>query len=138
MPANLKLSSEVHPGTKNFFSYLSASDSLSPGGGSYWNASLWGPIWVSFYFISYHKWSFLTINLLTVSANFWPPRFFILTDGMGWMGWTDGSVEVEKNIPFANISKTTKYFFLIVLAPLEEFWRHFLWKTRKKSNFIFF
>ena len=131
MPANLKLSSEVHPGTKNFFSYLSASDTLSPGGGSYWNASLWGPIWVSFYFISYHKWSFLT-------TIYW--RFLLIFDRrdfLYWrMGWTDGSVEVEKNIPFANISKTTKYFFLIVLAALE-FWRHFLWKTQKKANFIF-
>ena len=32
---------------------------LSPGGGSYWNAPARGPIWVSFSFISYPKWTFL-------------------------------------------------------------------------------
>ena len=99
------------------FSYLSASDTLSPGGGSYWNASLWGPIWVSFFFISYPKWSFLTFNLQAVSAHFWPPRFFILTDGMGWMGWTDGSVEVEKT-SLSQISRKLLNIFSWLFWPL--------------------
>ena len=37
---------------------------------------------------------------------------------------------------FVNFSKSTKYFFLIVLVyfPLEEFWKHLLLKFQKKSK----
>ena len=117
MPANPKLSSEVHPGKKNFplvlyqlqilyppkrdhplgdplavlFEYLFVlySDFFFPSTekrfyspeGSYWNAPLWGPIWVSFSFISNPKKSFLTFNLHEVSAHFWYWRMEGTIDG---------------------------------------------------------
>ena len=61
-------------------------------------------------------------------------------DGMGWDGWDGWSVFFSsKKTSFSQISRRLLNIFTwFVLVPLEEVLRHFLWKTRKKSNFIFF
>ena len=54
----------------SFVFILKMYDLLSPGGESYWNAALWCPFWVSFFFISYPKKSFSTFCLQASSAHF--------------------------------------------------------------------
>ena len=165
MPANPKLSSEVHPGTKNFllvlyqlqilyppkrdhplgdplavlfeylfvlysdFFFLLRKKGFIPRRGSYWNAPLWGPIWVSFSFISNPKKSFLTFNLHEVSAHFWYWRM---------EGTIDGG-RVGPFFFFAHILKTIWYFFLIVSGSLKRwFSTYFGIFSEKKTKCYFF
>ena len=76
---------------------------LSPEAGSSFRWSPRGPLWLSLCFIFW---------------NFSPPteKSFILTEGRK-EGRTDGSFWGQKNQLFGNISKTTKYFSLIVSGP---------------------
>ena len=61
-----------------------------------------------------------------------------MVDG-GWMdGWWTGDLEVEKNMFFGNISKTTQYFFLVVSRPLRRLFKTFSVKNSKNSKFFIF
>ena len=56
---------------------------------------------------------------------------------MGWDGRV-GILEVQKNILFANIWKTTQYFFLIVFGPLRRGWMTFSVKNSEKNEIFIF
>ena len=80
------------------------------------------------------RWTFLGFNLQTVSAHFWPPRFFILTDGWMGDGRMVGQAKSKIIMYFQHLSKTIRYFFLVVSRPLRRLFKTFSDKNSRKKK----
>ena len=127
--------------TGGFCSFLTPSIFYPPEGVPNAVVPLWGPIWVSFYFIS-------SLGELFWGSIYW--RYLLIFDardflywrmGDGWMGdgRMGGQAKSKKIMYFQHFSKTIRYFFLVVSPPPRRLSNTFSKKKSKKlKNFKFF
>ena len=101
--------------------------SFIPRGGSQWNAPLWGPIWFSFFFISYPISVFLISKTPTRRGLFWPLQFFIPRCGSYAM--------LPYGVPFDSLSflylPSSHFFEFKILLGLSRFLARRFFITRR-------